>query len=195
MSSSYNSTESLVSVLGHQSYDSDQCQSPKGEPWSPGNDGDSIGEKTYDYPPGYVKSPLAKSPSPLVMSPTKVETVDTGEIVFNSNWNTSSNRSGRELSGDEVNDKKNNLFTTDEKVKSSIVSQRQEPRDSNNRDETGDNNYYSYDNYIDNDNDYALTMNMSLPAVNHKSHRSKRNRPHDDFTSVRSEPANVEKEK
>ena len=172
VSSSYNSTESLVSVLGHQSYDSEQCRSPNTEPASPpqNNNGGRVHHKMYT--PGYIQSPLANS------SPLEKPIMDGGDApikTFDNNRNASSNRYADD-DGDPKDDDDDagdvmTKFVTDDS-----------------RDEAGE-HYYSNES----DHESILSVNASLPVlpVTHKLHRSKKNRPRGELTSVRSEPLNV----
>ena len=180
VSSSYNSTESLVSVLGHQSYDSEQCRSPNAESL-PQNNG---GHAHKMYTPGYIQSPLANS-SPF-------EKPITGDVdskpLFDDNRNASSNRYADGVDGDPKDEHDEDDDDDAGDVMTKFVTE-DSPR---NRDEAGE-HYYSNES----DHESMLSVNASLPVlpITHKLHRSKKNRPRGELTSVRSEPSNVREAK
>ena len=185
-SSSYNSTESLVSVLGHQSYDSEQCQSPKGATASPGNNGDRNKLKASDCQFSYSQKPLAKS-SPLEKSPAGdrvVETIATDKMMFSGKHEVVSVR------GDMA--QVANGASKEQKVQPLLVGQPKKTKDTDNINEMGDDNYGRSD--YNNHNDYH-SMSLSQSATMQKPRRSKKNYQHNEFADVISEPLDADKDK
>jgi len=186
-SSSYNSTESLVSVLGHQSYESDQCQSPKGATASPGNNGDSNKHKTHDCQSSYSQKPLAKSSllEKLPAGDRVVETIATEKKMFSGKHDVVSIRADMVQVA--------NGASKEQKVQPLLVGQPKKTKDTDNINEMGDDNYGRSD--FNNHNDYKHSMSLSQSATAQKPRRSKKNYQHDDFGDVLSEPLDADKDK